>query len=231
VFAQPGVKKRTAKSFRIEQQTGPAAVWQVKSMDVALGASGRPRHRLLLARNRQTGEIKYFITNAPRRIGIRRVLVAAFVRWNVEQVFRVAKSERGLPPFAGRSYGSLQRPMALCLVALAFVRLHTMQLRGEKSSGDCGASLPSVGSRLSEIPEPQAGDDGNRLPVRPPPVPSKSSPAGTPLCQGGILGHCASGHRDRSFSACCVNPCGARVRDLIGRVPGRMVSACELRMA
>jgi hypothetical protein len=103
------------------------------------------------------------------------------VRWNVEQVFRVAKSERGLPPFEGCSYGSLQRPMVLCLVALAFVRLHTMQLRGEKSSGDCGASLPSVGSRLSEIPEPQAGDDGNRLPVRPPPVPSTTKRGRHPL--------------------------------------------------
>jgi hypothetical protein len=181
VFAQPGVKKRTAKSFRIEQQTGPAAVWQVKSMDVALGASGRPRHRLLLARNRQTGEIKYFITNAPRRIGIRRVLVAAFVRWNVEQVFRVAKSERGLPPFEGRSYGSLQRPMALCFGSLGLRPFAHHATSGEKSSGDCGASLPSVGSRLSEIPEPQAGDDGNRLPVRPPPVPSTTKRGRHPL--------------------------------------------------
>ena len=159
VFAQPGVKQRAARSFRIEQQTGPAAVWQVKVVDVALTDSGRPRHRLIVARNRETGEIKYFITNAPRRIGIRRVLLAAFVRWNVEHVFRVAKSEIGLTHFEGRSYVSLKRHLALCLVALAFVSLHTMQLRGEKPGGHPGASLPSPGARLSEIPEPQPSDD------------------------------------------------------------------------
>ena len=159
VFALPGVKRRAARSFHIGQQTGPAAVWQVKVVDVALGASGRPRHRLIVARNRETGEIKYFITNAPRRIGVRRVLLAAFVRWNVEHVFRVAKSEIGLTHFEGRSYVSLKRHLALCLVALTFVSLHTMQLRGEKSAGHPGASLPRPGSRLSEIPEPPPRDD------------------------------------------------------------------------
>ena len=112
-----------------------------------------------MARNRETGEIKYFLTNAPRRIGVRRVLSAAFVRWNVEHVFRVAKSEVGLTHFEGRSYVSLKRHLALCLVALAFVSLHTLQLRGEKSGGHPGASLPGPGSRLSEIPEPQTSDD------------------------------------------------------------------------
>jgi SRSO17 transposase len=183
IFSQPGVKKRAAKSFRIAQQTGPAAVWQVKVVDVALTDSGRPRHRLILARNRETGERKYFITNAPRRIGIRRVLLAAFVRWNVEHVFRVAKSEIGLTHFEGRSYVSLKRHLALCLVALAFVSLQTLQLRGEKSGGHPGASLPSLGSRLSELPEPPTGDDGNRLPVRPPPVPSTTKRDRHPLSE------------------------------------------------
>ncbi len=95
VFAQPGVKKRAAKSFRLEQQTGPAAVWQAKVVDVAVGTDRRPRHRLILARNRQTGEKKYFLTNAPRRIGLRRVLRAAFVRagmWNICSAWPRAKS-------------------------------------------------------------------------------------------------------------------------------------------
>jgi SRSO17 transposase len=171
-FSQPGVKKRAAKSFRLEQQTGPAAVWQVKVVDVALGNDRRPRHRLMLARNRETGEMKYFITNAPRRIGVRRVLLAAFTRWHVEHVFRVAKSEVGLTHFEGRSYVSLQRHMALCLVALAFVSLHTMQLRGEKSTHHPGAGMSSPGPRLSEIPEPAASHDRNAVPGRPNPISS-----------------------------------------------------------
>jgi SRSO17 transposase len=153
VFSQPGVRRRAARTFRFEQQTGPASVWQTKVVRVALGRDRRPRHRLILARNRETGEIKYFITNAPANSGVARVLRAAFVRWNVEHVFRVAKSEIGLTHFEGRSYVSLKRHLTLCLVALAFVSLHTMRLRGEKSADHSGAGVPGPGAHLPPIPE------------------------------------------------------------------------------
>jgi SRSO17 transposase len=158
VFAQPGVRRRAARSFRFTQQTGPAAVWQVKVVDVGLGSDRRPRHRLILARNRETGEKKYFLTNAPRRIGVQRVLAAGFVRWNVEHVFRVAKGEVGLTHFEGRSYVSLKRHLALCLVVLAFVSLHTLQLRGEKCGGHPGAGRHGLGPDLPEVSEPAARD-------------------------------------------------------------------------
>jgi SRSO17 transposase len=158
VFAQPGVKRRAARSFRVAQQTGPAAVWQVKVVAVALGDDRRPRHRLILARNRETGEKKYFVTNAPKRVGVRRVLAAGFVRWNVEHLFRLAKSEVGLTHFEGRSYVSLMRHLALCLVVLAFVALHTRRLRGEKSGGDGGAGVPGADLGLPRIPAAAAGD-------------------------------------------------------------------------
>jgi hypothetical protein len=62
---------------------------------------------------------------------VRRVLTAAFARWNVEHVFRVAKGEVGLTHFEGQSYVSLKRHLALCLVVWAFVSLSTLQLRGK----------------------------------------------------------------------------------------------------
>jgi SRSO17 transposase len=158
VFAQPGVKRRAARSFRVAQQTGPAAVWQVKVVAVALGNDRRPRHRLILARNRETGEKKYFLTNAPKRVGVRRVLTAGFVRWNVEHLFRLAKSEVGLTHFEGRSYVSLKRHLTLCLVTLAFVALHTQRLRGEKPGGDGGAGVPGAGLGLPRIPAATAAD-------------------------------------------------------------------------
>jgi SRSO17 transposase len=183
VFRRPGVKRQASRLVRIKQQTGPAAVWEVKVVAVALADDPRPRHRLILARNRQTGEKKYFITNAPRRVGVRRVLAAAFVRWNVEHVFRVAKSEVGLTHFEGRSYVSLQRHWALCLVVLTFVALHTEQLRGEKSGGEPGAGVPGGGAGLSGIPATAAGDDGDRVFIGHSPVPStpkRSRPQVTP---------------------------------------------------
>ncbi len=158
IFALPGVKRRAARSFRLVQQTGPATVWQAKAVDVALGSDPRPRHRLILARNRETGETKYFLTNAPKRVGVRRVLAAGFARWHVEHLFRVAKAELGLTHFEGRSYVSLKRHLALCLVALAFVALHTQRLRGGKPGGDAGASLSGAGVGLPTIPDAATGD-------------------------------------------------------------------------
>jgi SRSO17 transposase len=157
VFSRPGVKRRAARSFRFAQQTGPTAVWQVKAAAVALGGDRRPRHRLILARNRQTGEKKYFITSAPRAVGLPRVLAAGFARWNVEHVFRIGKGEVGLTHFEGRSYVSLKRHLALCLVAMAFVALHTMRLRGEKPGGDGRAGVPSAGADVPPIPGRPAG--------------------------------------------------------------------------
>ena len=152
VFSRPGVRRRAARSFRLAQQTGPPAVWQAKAVAVALGGDRRPRHRLIVARNRQTGEVKYFITNARRAVGLGRVLAAGFARWNVEHVFRIGKGEVGLTHFEGRSYVSLRRHLALCLVALAFVALHTMRLRGEKPGGDGRAGVPGAGADLPPVP-------------------------------------------------------------------------------
>lgn len=158
VFSRPGVKQRRARSFRMRQQTGPPTVWQAKVVDVALGDDRRPRHRLLMARNRQTGEVKYFISHSRRRVHVRRLLAVAFTRWNVEHIFRVGKSEVGLTHFEARSYVSLKRHLALCLVVLAFVALHAMRLRGEKSGRDVGAGMPGAEVRVPPIPEPAAGD-------------------------------------------------------------------------
>jgi SRSO17 transposase len=161
VFARPGVRRRAARSFRFSQQTGAATVWQVKVVPVAWGEDPEPRHRLILARNRETGEKKYFLTNARGGIGVRRVLAVAFVRWNVEHVFRVAKGEVGLTHFEGRSYVSLKRHLTLCLAALTFVSLHTLQLREKKSGGDVGAGVSCLGVGVSEVSPPPAGHDGN----------------------------------------------------------------------
>ena len=112
-----------------------------------------------MARNRETGEIKYFIARSRRRVHVRRLLMVAFARWNVEHIFRVGKSEVGLTHFEARSYVSLKRHLALCLIVLAFVALHTLRLRGEKPGPDVGAGVPSAEVRVPAIPQPATGNE------------------------------------------------------------------------
>ena len=157
-FARPRVKAKPARAFRLAQQTGPDAVWQVKQVRVCLGLDRRPRHRLLVARNRETGEVKYFITNARPGVGLGAVLAAAFARWQVEHVIRVAKSEVGLTHYEGRHYLGLMRHLILCTLVLGFVAVHTERLRGEKPGPDPGAGVPGVERAVCRSAPAAAGD-------------------------------------------------------------------------
>ena len=96
-----------------------------------------------MARNLATGEVKYFVSNAPPDTPLAKLLRVAFRRRNVEHTFRVSKTEIGFGHFEGRNYGALLRHLILCLLVLGFVAEHTERLRGEKSGGDAGAGVPA----------------------------------------------------------------------------------------
>lgn len=119
--------------------------WEVRSGQVYLLRRGEPTDRtywLAVARNVATGEVKYFISNAPADTASEKLLRVAFTRWNVEHTFRVAKTEIGFGHFEGRSYVALMRHMILCVIVMGFVAEHTDRLRKKKSRVHDGASVP-----------------------------------------------------------------------------------------
>jgi SRSO17 transposase len=121
--------------------------WEAKAAPVWLSWAGAATARtywLIWARNVRTGEEKYFVSNASRRTGLRRLLQVAFRRWPVEHSFRLSKGELGFRHFEGRNYVALLRHLTLCLVTLTFVAGQTSRLRGEKSGGDGGTSVPGA---------------------------------------------------------------------------------------
>jgi SRSO17 transposase len=138
----PQARRQKWRPFRLKRQTGADQVWRAKAIPVYLGRERRPAHRLVVAESEATGEVKYFVTNAPAAAGLAVLLAVAFTRWNVEHVLRVAKSEVGLTHYEGRNYVGLERHLVLCAVALGFVTLHTERLRGEKPGADAGAGVP-----------------------------------------------------------------------------------------
>jgi len=130
--------------FRLKRQTLGDQEWEVKAARVWVSWKGRPMERqywLIWARNVRTGEEKYFVSNAPVRTALRKLLRVAFSRWNVEHCLRVSKGEIGLRHFEGRSYVALMRHLILCCVTLTFVAGQTERLRGEKSRGHAGAGV------------------------------------------------------------------------------------------
>lgn len=152
------------QEVKLSRRTLPPQTWKVKAAQVYLQRDGRPTDRtywLVVAKNEDTGETKYFVSNAPPKTALLTLLKVAFSRWSVEHTFRLAKTEIGFGHFEGRSWKGLLRHMILCQAVLLFVAEQTDKLRGEKPGVDRrdhdGADGPGAERGLPAMAE-QASD-------------------------------------------------------------------------
>ena len=148
----------------IKETTRGQCLWHVKSSQVYLvehkdGKSYCPvptdrRYWLIAAWNKQTGEMKYFVSNAPVKEKLSTLLEVAFSRWQVEKWFERAKQECGFGAFEVRTYTSLIRHWLASRLAMYFLADQTHRLRGEKSADNIGAGGGcSKYSRLENMAE------------------------------------------------------------------------------
>jgi len=135
----PLFREQTWQQIPVKETTRGPAVWEVKAARVHLtdgSTPSRPTGRqywLIVARNPETGEIKYFISNAAASVSLEDMLTAAFARWHIEMWFERAKQEAGLGAFEVRTYRSLLRHWLCSRLAMYFLAAQTQRLRGEKS--------------------------------------------------------------------------------------------------
>jgi SRSO17 transposase len=133
--------------LRLARETLPDQVWRVKAARVWLSSGqgwSAGTYGLIWASNDETGEEKFFLSNAAEETPVEVLVRVAFRRACVEHSLRVCKSELGFTHFEGRNYTALLRHLSLGLVALGFVAAHTERLRGEKPGGDGGAGMPGA---------------------------------------------------------------------------------------
>ncbi len=148
----PAAKAKKGRRYRLAHQTVADSVWRAWATRVWV--AGR-LHRLIVAINEATAEVKYFLSNATTE-PLTRLLAVAFRRWTVEHAFRVGKQEAGLMHDEGRDYTGLIRHLIVALVVLGFVATQTERLRGEKSVGDGGASVSGVQPAVRDNLSPSA---------------------------------------------------------------------------
>ena len=147
-------KGRKWTKVRLARKTLGDQVWEVRAAQVYLARDGRPTERthwLIVARNPRTGEVKYFVSNAPPRTALATLLKVAFTRAGVEHVLRLAKTEVGFGHFEGRSYKGLMRHMTLCQLVLLFAAEQADRLRGEKPRGDGRADRAGAEHTLPHV--------------------------------------------------------------------------------
>ena len=88
------------------------------------GTGSTPTDRtywLIVAKNKTTGEVKYFVSNAPPHVLLLRLLEVAFARWHIEKWFERAKQETGFGSFEVRTYRSLMRHWLASRIAMYFL--------------------------------------------------------------------------------------------------------------
>ena len=142
----PAFTRKKWRRVTIKDSTRGPVVWEIKTARVYLvdasGPVSKPTDRkywLILARNPDTNEIKYFVSNAAATASLQEMLEVAFARWHVEKWFERAKQEAGFGAFEVRTYTSLIRHWLSSRRAMYLLAAETQRLRGEKSAGHARA--------------------------------------------------------------------------------------------
>ena len=103
-------------------EKGPV-VREVKAARLFMRRHGLPTraHWLIVTRNLSTGELKFFVSNAPAGDPLEWLLHVAYSRWPIEQCFREEKDELGFDHFEVRSWRSIHRHLYLSQVSHLFL--------------------------------------------------------------------------------------------------------------
>lgn len=142
------------ETFHIKDTDKGAVVWEVRVSRFCPWEEGLPglEQWVMIARQVLTGEVKYFLSNAPEDIPLTKVLEVAFSRHHIERLFEDAKGQVGLDHFEVRKYQPLMRHLVLSMVSLLFLVRQVPREEGKKIIVEC-ASPPTgrrraAGSRL-----------------------------------------------------------------------------------
>jgi hypothetical protein len=104
-----------------------------------LASAGRPgRWRLLIRRNRRSGELTFYRCFSPRPVALSDLVRVAGQRWTVEETFQAAKRLAGLDGHQVRRWAPWHRWATLAMLAHAFLAVATA---GERQHAPAPAGL------------------------------------------------------------------------------------------
>lgn len=108
----------------------------------AMGAQHLPGEEVwLIGEHRSTGERKYYLSNLPADLSLKRLAGAVKARWACEQAHQQMKEELGLDHFEGRSWTGLHRHALMTMIAYAFLQSRRLkQAKREKKNRPTSAA-------------------------------------------------------------------------------------------
>lgn len=125
----PQFRGQSWRTVCLQRQTLGPQTWRIKAAQVYLKQEDDTLTArsfwLIVGRQPETGEYKFWISDASPETPLLTLVKVAFTRWNVEHSFRVAKSEIGFSHYEGRCYNGLMRHQALCTLVMYFLAEQT----------------------------------------------------------------------------------------------------------
>jgi len=146
-------------------------IWRVKAARFRLNVCPQGAGRsftipsapawLIYAEHPVTGEIKYFVSNAPATTPVTRILHVAFSRWHIERCFQDEKGLLGLDHFEVRRFRAIQRHLIITAISHLFLARTKLKLEtnaekdGKKKPDTSATSARDRGLRSSETIDSQ----------------------------------------------------------------------------
>jgi len=116
-------------------EKGPI-VREVKAVRFFMRRNGLPTraHWLIVTRDPQSGDLKFFVSNASPGVPLEWLVHVAYSRWPIEQSFREEKDELGFDHFEVRGWQSIHRHLYLSQVSHLFLNRMRAKLLAEESA-------------------------------------------------------------------------------------------------
>jgi len=134
----PAFQRQAWTPIHIKNGEKGAIVREVKTVRFFMRRDKLPTraHWLMVTRDLQSGELKFFVSNASPGVPLEWLLYVAYARWPIEQCFRETKDELGFDHFEVRGWRSIHRHMYLSQVSHLFVNKMRRKLVAEESDAN-----------------------------------------------------------------------------------------------
>jgi len=117
----------------------------------------------LVGERRSTGEQKYYVSNLPPDMSLKKLAAAIKARWVCEQAHQQLKEELGLDHFEGRSWIGLHRHALMTMIAYAFLQSRRLKAVGRKKKRRGTAATTKHARHPASYPRPVRATTANAL--------------------------------------------------------------------
>ena len=87
-------------------------------------------------RRMPNGEIKYYLSNAPKDLTLKKTVWLLSLRWTIEQCFKEGKSELGMDDYELRSWPGWHRHMLYVFLTMLFLLEVRFEFKKRETGSD-----------------------------------------------------------------------------------------------